>query len=102
MFSPIVSVWHLAQSGVKNLEAFHLVGSLGQFEARGLPVFASHPQITGNKLVRLAFAWTQAEDAPLIFGQMNFFMEFDVCFYRSQGVFEIHPKNSEIYKGVKS
>jgi|GEM_PF-4096697 hypothetical protein len=25
-------------------------------------------------------------------GQMNFFMEFDVCFYRSQFEFEVKPK----------
>ena len=42
--------------------------------------------------VRLAFAWTQAEHVPLILGQMNFFMEFDVCFFRSQKAFEVQPK----------
>ncbi|MDQ3713068.1 MAG: hypothetical protein M3388_12735 [Acidobacteriota bacterium] len=39
--------------------------------------------------VNLAFAWTRAEDAPLVLGQTNFFMEFDVCFYHSQKEFEI-------------
>ncbi len=71
-----------------------LVGSLGHVEARALVVMASHPQITPNKAVRLVFAWTQAENAPVVFGQMNFFLEFDVCFYRSQSVFDIHLKNS--------
>jgi hypothetical protein len=28
----------------------------------------------------------------LILGQTNFFMEFDVCFFRSQLIFQIHPK----------
>lgn len=42
--------------------------------------------------VRLAFAWTQAEHVPLILGQVNFFMEFDVCFFRSQKAFEVQPK----------
>jgi len=28
----------------------------------------------------------------LIFGQTNFFMEFDVCLYRSQAAFEVHAK----------
>jgi hypothetical protein len=69
-----------------------LVGSLGNFEARALVVMASHPQITIDKQVRLVFAWTQAENAPVIFGQTNFFMEFDVCFYRSQSVFEVQLK----------
>jgi len=40
--------------------------------------------------VRLAFAWTQA--VPLILGQINFFMEFDMCFFRAKGFFEIVPK----------
>jgi len=71
-----------------------LVGSLGQFEARTLIVIGSHPQITGNSGVQLVFAWTQAENAPVIFGQMNFFLEFDVCFYRSQSVFEVNAKTS--------
>lgn len=70
-----------------------LVGSLGQFEARALFVMASHPQITSTDEVRLVFAWTQSENAPVIFGQMNFFLEFDVCFYRSQAVFEVSPKS---------
>jgi hypothetical protein len=69
-----------------------LVGSLGRFEARALAVLASHPKITPDTSVRLVFAWTQAEDAPVIFGQMNFFLEFDVCFYRQQGTFEIREK----------
>ena len=71
-----------------------LVGSLGQFEARALMVIGSHPQITGNSGVQLVFAWTQAENTPVIFGQMNFFLEFDVCFYRSQSVFEVNVKAS--------
>ena len=68
-----------------------LVGSLGNFEARALVVLASHLQITSTP-VRLVFAWTQAENAPVIFGQTNFFMEFDVCFYRSQSVFDVQLK----------
>ena len=42
--------------------------------------------------VRLAFAWTQGEKVSLILGQMNFFMEFDVCFFRSKLEFEVNPK----------
>jgi len=72
-----------------------LVGSLGQFEARALVVMASHPQITSNEVVRLVFAWTQVETAPIIFGQMNFFLEFDVCFYRSQSIFEVRLKDGK-------
>ncbi|MEP7291725.1 MAG: hypothetical protein ABI835_08065 [Chloroflexota bacterium] len=72
-----------------------LVGSLGQFEARALVLEASHPRITLDQRVRLVFAWTQAENAPIIFGQMNFFLEFDVCFYRSQSMFEIQAKSNQ-------
>jgi hypothetical protein len=42
--------------------------------------------------VDLAFAWTQDKYAPLILGQMNFFLAFDVCFYRSESAFEISQK----------
>lgn len=31
----------------------------------------------------LVFAWVRSPNAPLIFGQTNFFLEIDVCFYRS-------------------
>lgn len=71
-----------------------LVGSLGRFEARALVVLASHSQITPNKPVQLVFAWTQSDEAPLSFGQMNFFLEFDVCFYRSRALFEVRLRGS--------
>ena len=69
-----------------------LVGSLGHYEARGLVVFAFHPQLNPDNPVRLVCAWTRAEDAPVLFGQLNFFIEFDVCFYRSQSVFDLNLK----------
>ena len=40
----------------------------------------------------LVFAWTLSPNAPLILGQTNFFLEFDICFYRSKSEFEIKPK----------
>ena len=70
-----------------------LAGSLGRVEARALVLLASHSQLTLDGPIRLVFAWTRAEDAPVIFGQTNFFMEFNVCFYRSQGAFEVHPRS---------
>src|SRR5262249_1972836 len=39
--------------------------------------------------VRLAFAWAQTDAVSVILGQVNFFMEFDVCFFRSRAVFEV-------------
>ncbi len=41
--------------------------------------------------VRLAFAWANVDSVPVILGQVNFFMEFDVCFFRSRRVFEVRP-----------
>jgi len=68
-----------------------LSGSLGQSEARALVLQAIHPQLA-TQGVQLVFAWTRLDNAPIIFGQMNFFLEFDVCFYRSQNIFDITPK----------
>lgn len=66
-----------------------LAGNLAEVEARGLLVSA---QIGDFAPVRLVFAWSQSDDAPLLLGRMNFFLEFDVCFYRSQLIFEIRIK----------
>ena len=67
-----------------------LAGSLGNLPAQPLPLIA---EINTFKPVKLVFAWSQNDNVPLILGQMNFFMEFDVCFYRSQFEFEINRNN---------
>jgi hypothetical protein len=67
-----------------------LAGNLAQYEARVVLVQAFVGQF---EPVQLVFAWTQAANVPLILGQVNFFMEFDVCFYRAQLQFEISPKS---------
>jgi hypothetical protein len=66
-----------------------LVGNLARFEARAIVVKG---QVTPFPAVNLAFAWTQASNAPLILGQANFLFEFDVCFSRSQSEFEVRPR----------
>ncbi|MGH9943457.1 MAG: hypothetical protein ACRD9R_14015 [Pyrinomonadaceae bacterium] len=67
-----------------------LTGNLARYEAQPLVLTVS----VGNFApVRLAFAWTRADDVPLILGQVNFFMEFDVCFYRSQRAFEVQARS---------
>jgi hypothetical protein len=66
-----------------------LAGNLAPVEARGLAVVG---QISNFPPVRLAFAWAKSDVPPIILGQLNFFMEFDVCFYRSQLAFEVCPK----------
>ena len=63
-----------------------LAGNLEKVEARGLFL---HIQIGDLEPVRLAFAWVQSSEVPLILGQTNFFREFDVCFGRSQNTIEI-------------
>ncbi|HAJ59919.1 MAG TPA: hypothetical protein DCP31_12140, partial [Cyanobacteria bacterium UBA8543] len=57
-----------------------LGGNLARFEARALVLKAKVEQFP---TVELAFAWTKDRNAPLILGHMNFFLAFDVCFYRS-------------------
>ncbi len=63
-----------------------LAGNLAKVEARGLFL---NVQIGNLERVRLAFAWAQVSEVPLILGQTNFFREFDVCFQRSRHVIEI-------------
>ena len=67
-----------------------LTGILNSVEARGLIVLA---QIGTFEPVRLVFAWSRSDDAPLLLGRINFFSEFDVCFYQSQLMFEIRTKS---------
>ena len=66
-----------------------LTGNLANLEARALlldAVIGTFPP------VQLAFAWTRADDIPMLLGMTNFFMEFDVCFFRTQLIFEVRPK----------
>lgn len=77
----------------KQTTALSLTGNLAQYEARVVLVQAVVGQF---EPVQLIFAWTQATTVPLILGQVNFFMEFDVCFYRSQLQFAICLKSSAL------
>ncbi len=72
-----------------NAEALRLTGNLATYDAQPLVVSA---QVGHFDSVRLAFALSQAENIPVILGQVNFFMAFDACFFRTQQAFEIHPK----------
>jgi hypothetical protein len=64
-----------------------LTGSLGRHEARALVVLASHPLLTSDTPVRLVFAWTRTDEVPVIFGQVNFFLSFGVCFHRADAAY---------------
>jgi hypothetical protein len=69
-----------------------LTGNLAQRDARAIAAMAKVSQFPA---VQLAFAWTESDDVPLILGQVNFFMEFDVCFFRSRSLFNIRPKKEK-------
>ncbi|WP_224091599.1 hypothetical protein [Nostoc sp. MS1] len=68
-----------------------LTGNLGNQPA--MPLSAS-AEIADFAAVKLVFAWVRSPNIPLILGQTNFFLEFDVCFYRFQFEFEVKPKSS--------
>ena len=53
-----------------------LTGNLAQDLAKGVVLRAV---IDGFEAVDLVFAWSRASGIPILLGQVNFFMEFDVC-----------------------
>ncbi|MEG4283770.1 hypothetical protein QUB68_11630 [Microcoleus sp. A006_D1] len=66
-----------------------LAGNIGNQPA--MPVFFM-AEIAEFAPVRLVFAWAKSDTVSLILGQTNFFLEFDVHFYRSRLEFDIEPK----------
>ena len=70
--------------------AIPLSGNLARSDSRGLIVSGMSAQFSP---VLLAFAWTEMSDTPVILGHMNFFTEFNVCFYRHELAFEVCPKD---------
>lgn len=74
--------WH------QQTTAIRLSGNMATIAARAVLVSA----IVGRFApVRLAFAWAQADTMPVLLGQVNFFLEFDVCFFRARQTFELRP-----------
>ena len=65
-----------------------LSGNLAHNESRGLVLTGT---VTYFSSVLLAFAWTQSTDVPVILDHMNFFAEFNVCFYRHELAFKVCP-----------
>ena len=63
-----------------------LAGNLGGLAAQPIFVMATIGDLSP---IRLVFAWSRSNNVSLILGQMNFFMEFEVCFFRKQREFEI-------------
>ena len=66
-----------------------LSGNLANYEARGLILTA---KVADFAPVRLAFAWSKSDNVPVLLGQVNFFVEFDVCFYGARKIFEVTEK----------
>lgn len=66
-----------------------LAGNLGDHPAQGVAVMA---EVGDYAPVRLVFAWVKNDNAPMILGHTNFFMVFDVCFFRSELEFEVKLK----------
>jgi hypothetical protein len=69
-----------------------LTGNLANYEARALLIKGTIENMTP---IDLAFAWTQSDKVPVILGQTNFFMAYQICFFRSENRFEIATKDSE-------
>ena len=67
-----------------------LAGNLAHYDVRAALLTAWIGNLTPFKL---AFAWTKAEDVPLLFGHINFFTQFDICFYRTDKAFEVNLKS---------
>ena len=65
-----------------------LSGNLAHNDSRGLVLTGTVAHFPPGLL---AFAWTQSTDVPVILGHMNFFAEFNVCFYRHELDFEVCP-----------
>jgi hypothetical protein len=69
--------------------AIELSGNLASVAAR---VVVLSVGIGTFSPVRLAFGWAQTDAISVLLGQVNFFMEFDVCFFRTRNMFELRPK----------
>jgi hypothetical protein len=70
-----------------------LTGNLANVTAKALLLTAT---VASFPPVRLAFAWLRTNSAPVLLGQVNFFDEFDVCFFRSRGFVEVKPKSPPV------
>jgi hypothetical protein len=73
--------------------SLRLSGNLATYDTR-IVVFPV--KVADFAPVDLAFAWTQSEQAPLIFGQTNFFQRFNVCFFRSDAYFTLALKATDL------
>ncbi len=70
-----------------------LTGALSRTESRAIAVTARIAEIAGADGVPLLFAWADTDAVPILLGQTDFLMEFNVCFYRSENYFEVWPRD---------
>jgi hypothetical protein len=54
-----------------------LGGNIGKAPSKVFTVFAT---IASLKPIQLEINWSQSDDLPVIFGQIDFFTQFDACF----------------------
>ena len=80
----------LGLSWEKQKVPINLTGNLAKSQAKAVLI---EGKVHNFPTCRLAFAWTKLDNIPLILGQTNFFMEFDVFFFRSKLAFEVVPKS---------
>jgi hypothetical protein len=74
----------------KQTRSVELSGNLASVEARVVVLSA----VIGDFApARLAFAWAKSDAVSVILGQVNFFLEFDICFFRTRGIFDVRPKS---------
>lgn len=66
-----------------------LRGNLSAHDSRALIVTAT---VATFDPVQLIFAWVRTDSTSILLGQVNFFLEFDVCFHRTRARFELQPK----------
>jgi hypothetical protein len=73
-----------------NRAIIQLAGNLSNQPAMPFSAIARIGEFSPAELI---FAWVKRPNTPLILGQTNFFLEFDVCFYRSKMEFEVKLKS---------
>jgi hypothetical protein len=66
-----------------------LGGALGGVTAKAILVTLT---VGPFQPVQLAAGWADQDTMPLLLGQINFFDEFDVCFFRHRSEFEVRPR----------
>ncbi len=87
---PYATGHQLGLSWEEQTTPVRLTGNIERLPARGVIVTG---RVATFPPVELAFAWTRSTEVSVILGQVNFFMEFDVCFFRSRSAFEVSPKD---------